>query len=211
MPAIKKGQNTPVEEINPTTNPVIRSMIDRYVIISGYCKGKDVMSLSCGVGYGEAILHALGAKSVVGVDMDEAAIQHISKTYHPHVKGVVGNFVEERIDLGKKFDVVISVETFEHIMKKDTKHLLDTMERHLKDDGTMIITTPRRAMYNWEYKGGTHLYEYCPEEFVNILQQKFPDKKIKLMLLSETRLDNDYVTFRTNDLRKCMIMVAIIK
>lgn len=210
----KSDQNTPVDDINPILNPPTRSCVDRYVILSSWCKNKSVLSISSGYGYGEMILKALGAKEVVGVDVDPKAIEYINTNFSPQVKGIVGDFVKDELDLKKKFDVIISVETFEHITQQDTIKLIETIKRHSKEDTTVFITTPMRKTEKWDYKGGTHLYEYSSEEFSNIMTMAFGDThKVMFLTLAEFAILKDYITVVMTD--KCpfeqlngLIMVA---
>ena len=207
----KDDQNTPIEDINVISNPVTRSLIDRYVLLSPFCQNKSVLSISCGWGYGEMILRGLGAKEVVGIDMDAKAINFINNTFSPQVTGVLGNFITETIDLKKTFDTIISIETFEHVKQDDLSCLLDTIKRHATPQSTLIITTPRRRQDEWDYKGGTHEYEYSIEEFKEIVDSAFIDTwNVNFMLLIETRFDNNYYTGIVGDINQYQDMAGLI-
>ncbi|MDP2692247.1 MAG: methyltransferase domain-containing protein [bacterium] len=217
---IKLDDNTPVTDIDPLNNPVTRSCVDRYVLLSSYCKGKSVLSVSCGYGYGEMILKALGAREVIGLDQDSVAIDYINKTYAPQVTGIVHDFIKETVDLKRTFDVVLSVETFEHVSPEDTIHLIETMKRHARPDSILIITTPMRATKEWEYKGGTHKYEYSPKEFTTLMESYFgTEYKVGFIGLGESRINENYLTsvISTNNENEYIntsfagyIMVAVI-
>lgn len=198
IPEVKLDQNTPIHDIKPLTNPVTRSLIDRYVLLSEFCKDKTVLSISCGYGYGEMILKALGAKEVIGIDIDEKAINHINTTFAPQVKGIQGNFVKDTIDLQKKFDVIISVETFEHIETTELQHLFETIKRHSGPQTLILMTTPHRKTKDWNYNGGTHKYEYTFQEFENILNTDFDGWDVKFLSLVEVATEDDYITYKIN-------------
>lgn len=213
----KTDQNTPVNDINPVTNPVTRSCIDRYVLLSSFCKGKKVLSISSGYGYGEMILKALGADKVVGLDMDPKAIEYINNTYAPHVTGIVADFVKEDIDLKEKFDVIISVETFEHVSQQDSIKLLETIKRHMHDKTEVFITTPLRKTPTWTYNGGTHIYEYDSQEFSGVMNLAFSDtNRVRFFSLAEMHILKDYITVFLPDNKmpenvlSAIIMVAYI-
>ena len=52
----------------------------RYVFARAFVRGKRVLDAACGEGYGSALL-ADEAASVVGIDVDAAAIQHARSRY----------------------------------------------------------------------------------------------------------------------------------
>lgn len=245
MPGIKDSDNTSIEEINTITNPNTKSLIDRYVFASNFCKGKDVLDCACGYGYGGIILYALGANSVDGFDIDEKAIKYCDNKFNwyeeysnkPYnVVDVTKNWeeaynvfqskrsdsykTEEERDIYERhairesfYDVVVSIETFEHVPRETVPQMLKNFKRVCKPGGTIIITTPCRREPEFVYRGGTHLYEYNVNEFIEELSREFTD--IQLFAGVEFRAYSPELqtSFSNNpdDLEKCAIMVAVIK
>ena len=54
--------------------------LHRYAFAAGYCKGKDVLDIASGEGYGSHILSKV-AKQVTGVDIDEASVAYAQNKY----------------------------------------------------------------------------------------------------------------------------------
>lgn len=97
-----------------------------------------VLDMGCGIGGMTFPLSALGYQ-VVGVDFDSESISACnSKNTFPNARYIVGN--GETLDLGEKFDVVISSEVLEHSPHPEL--LLQTIRRHLKDGGIGIVSVP---------------------------------------------------------------------
>src|SRR5712692_6959809 len=53
----------------------------RYLFAAGLCRGKRVLDIACGSGYGAYILKILGAAQVVAVDRDPAAVRFAQRQY----------------------------------------------------------------------------------------------------------------------------------
>src|SRR4051812_38806208 len=91
----------------------------RYHFASRWVKGKRVLDLACGEGYGSALL-ARHAQSVTGVDVSPQAIEHARRVY-----GKLGNAdftVGSATSIpaaGASFDVAVSFETLEHIHEQE--------------------------------------------------------------------------------------------
>ena len=72
---MKETDNTPLVEIDRLLKPATSTMIDRYIIANHWTKGKKVIDAATGKGYGAGILLSLGAKSVLGIDIDEDGVR----------------------------------------------------------------------------------------------------------------------------------------
>jgi 2-polyprenyl-3-methyl-5-hydroxy-6-metoxy-1,4-benzoquinol methylase len=61
--------------------------VARYLFASQLTKGKHVLDVGCGVGYGSQLLAELGAASVYAFDISEDAIRHAQIYYsHPNLR-----------------------------------------------------------------------------------------------------------------------------
>jgi SAM-dependent methyltransferase len=97
-----------------------------------------VLDLGCGIGTIPFLLGSLGYR-VTGIDLDADSIAScIEKNQFPNVTFEVGN--AETLDLKRKFDVVIASEVIEHVPHPEL--LIQTMHRHLLEDGIGIISIP---------------------------------------------------------------------
>lgn len=215
MKQVKTDQNTPVDDLLIFSNKVTRSCIDRYILLSEFTKNKSVLSISSGYCYGEAILKVLGAKEVTAIDMDPKAIEYAKQNYGSLINPIVGNFVDDEIDLNKKFDIILSIETYEHVEQDQTKNLTETMLRHGHENTIYIITTPMRKEAVWVDNGGTHRYEYSAEEFTSTIKYQFDGLTTNFMLIGEKHIENNYVSMFIQNIQQHIplagaIMVAVI-
>lgn len=117
----------------------------RYFFARSYCRGKDVLDIASGEGYGSAIL-AQVASSVVGVDICAEAVLHAQAMHvHPNLKYVTGDV--RKIPLkDHSVDVVVSFETLEHFYEHDV--FMQEVKRVLRPDGYLIISTPNSDIYS---------------------------------------------------------------
>lgn len=84
--------------------------IARYNFVLQFCGGV-VADLSCGVGYGSWLMSKV-ADRVIGVDIDEGAVEEARREYG-------GSNIEYRVgdvmDFKDKVDLIVSLETTEHL------------------------------------------------------------------------------------------------
>ncbi len=145
---------------------------ERYRFAGKYVKGKQVIELGCGTGYGSSILAQAGAKKVIALDISADAISYAKKHFpHKNVEYTVGS-AEKTALLQKSADVVISFETIEHLANPD-KFIAEAI-RLLKDNGTCIISTPNAQTSFGD--NPYHLKEFTAQE-LDILLTKFSNRK----------------------------------
>jgi ubiquinone/menaquinone biosynthesis C-methylase UbiE len=118
--------------------------VARYKFASNYIKGRKVLDISCGTGYGSKILYDAGAAKVVGVDISSEEICFACDRYKTRgLEFRVGDVL--RIDFSENyFDVVACLETIEHV--KDQRKALSELKRVLKPKGLLIISSPNRKL-----------------------------------------------------------------
>ena len=208
----KKTDNTPLVEIDRLVNPATITMIDRYVYANHWTKGKKVIDAATGKGYGAGILLSLGAKTVMGIDIDEDGVKAANEIYQsPNIGYKVCDIFNLKDEFEKnEFEVCTSIETFEHLPPERIDEYLQSL-KHVTSE-TIIITTPRRRMPVWNYQGGTHLYEYDANEFTEILHRNFEGSDISALGLNEVQLPGgQWGTDIHNDLNTCWIFFAVIE
>lgn len=148
----------------------------RYLSVREIVKGKCVLDAACGEGYGSNIL-AETAREVIGIDLDEGAVNRADKLYgtKDNLCFQQGNI--EKLNLrDKSIDVVVSFETIEHVGDETQNKFLNEISRVLKADGMLIMSTPNKAVYSdqHDYKNEFHMKEFYHDEFLTFLHQKFP-------------------------------------
>ena len=88
------------------------SMSSRYRFAKDFVRGKRVLDIACGEGYGAAALAKAGASSVVGVDVSADVCDHALRKYGLDARP--GD--AQAIPLpDRSIDLVVSFETIEHV------------------------------------------------------------------------------------------------
>jgi SAM-dependent methyltransferase len=147
--------------------------LHRYAYAATLVKDKRVLDLASGEGYGSSILADV-ALSVVGVDIDEAAVRHASATYRrDNLEFVTGSITCVPIPGNHSFDAAVCFEAIEHI--EDQEKLLVEVKRLLKPDGVFIVSTPNKVVYHdeSEHENPFHVKELYFEEFQQLLGRHF--------------------------------------
>lgn len=150
----------------------------RYALASTLVKGLNVLDAACGEGYGSAVL-ATQAASVTAIDISSEAIDHATKRY-----GEQNNLAFLQADCtqlefsDKKFDVIISFETLEHLHEQEA--MLAGFRRVLKPGGWLLISSPDKAEYSdaTDYQNPWHVRELYRQELLDLLQQQFPEVRL---------------------------------
>jgi len=119
--------------------------IHRYQLATILSKGKDVLDIACGAGYGSWMI-AQDAHRVYGVDASGEVVAHATQRFkHANLTFHQG-FCAEIPLTDACVDTVVSFETLEHIFEQDA--FLDECRRVLRPDGILIISTPNLEVYN---------------------------------------------------------------
>jgi ubiquinone/menaquinone biosynthesis C-methylase UbiE len=147
--------------------------LHRYVLSSRLAAGKRVLDLASGEGYGSNLL-ASKAQSVVGVEIDPAAVEHARRKYtSANLQFVAGSITSIPLKDEHSFDVVVCFEAIEHIAEQ--QKLLTEIQRFLKPEGILLVSTPNKSVYQHESEEENpfHVHELEFEEFRSLLQQFF--------------------------------------
>jgi 2-polyprenyl-3-methyl-5-hydroxy-6-metoxy-1,4-benzoquinol methylase len=131
--------------------------IARYRSVAASVKGKAVLDIACGSGYGSHILGESAAK-VTGVDIDQHAIDYASANFlRDNVVFKRGDAKNIPLEDGS-VDVVVSFETLEHIEGAD-QFLLE-VKRVLGPSGHLVLSTPNEEEFPKGNEFHTHEYNY---------------------------------------------------
>jgi SAM-dependent methyltransferase len=147
--------------------------LHRYAYATTLAKDKRVLDLACGEGYGSNML-ASAAASVVGIDIDQTAIQHASDKYASKtLRFLTGSISSVPIPDNHSFDVIVCFEAIEHV--EDHEKLLGEVKRLLKPDGVFLVSTPNKVVYHDESEAENpfHVKELYFEEFQQLLERHF--------------------------------------
>jgi SAM-dependent methyltransferase len=209
---MKESQNTLMEELDRLIYPASSTSIDRYVFANHWTKNKTVLDAATGKGYGAGMLLSLGAKSVVGIDIDEEGVDEANERMSsPNCTYKVTDIFNLKDHFSEnEFEVCTSIETFEHLPPERIDEYLQGLKYCTSE--TIIITTPRRKIPVWDYNGGTHLYEYDQNEMITILERNFGEWDITAVGLNEVRLPNgQWGTDLTTDLSNCWVFFCVLQ
>lgn len=113
-----------------------------YLALAPLVHAKRVLEAGCGEGYGAQLLTEAGA-AVNALDYDEYATTHVRVAY-PELRVVRGNLVQMPF-AQHSFDVVISLQTIEHLWDQDA-FVADCM-RVLRPGGTLVVSTPNTLTF----------------------------------------------------------------
>ncbi|MDH6592660.1 SAM-dependent methyltransferase [Variovorax sp. TBS-050B] len=160
-----------IERLHFNTGMAYESMLaaehlSRYRLLSEACKGKRVLDVACGEGYGSSLLKKWGADSVVGVDISQDAItvanEHFANSGITFRTGDACNL--DRLLSGEEpFDLIVSFETIEHV--RDVSSLLRSIRDRLALGGMIVISCPNDSGVAGGERNEFHLKTYTFAEF----------------------------------------------
>ena len=107
---------------------------------------KSPWDAACGEGYGSSLL-AEEAEEVTGLDIDKEAVENANHKYGNKKLSYLKGSIEELPFEDHTLDVVVSFETIEHVGEEIQKKFLEEICRVLKPEGTLIMSTPNKAVY----------------------------------------------------------------
>lgn len=150
----------------------------RYAFATQFIRGKAVLDIASGEGYGTAIM-AEKAKNIIGMDLAANAIAYAKHKYAKirNVQFEVGDLAHLPFDTDT-FDVIVCFETVEHV--DDPLAAINELQRVLKSNGLLIISTPNKENYSdrFNYDNPYHLKELAFSEFQDALNNTFKHTKL---------------------------------
>ncbi|MHB8123081.1 MAG: class I SAM-dependent methyltransferase [Desulfuromonadaceae bacterium] len=157
--------------------PSVRGRIElehkhRYFMAQQLAKGKTVLDIACGEGYGTALLSEV-ADRVIGVDIEPTVVAHAAKKYQgKNITFVAGSCSGIPL-ISCSVDLVVSFETIEH--DDDHTKMMAEIARVLKPEGILILSSPNKKEYSDipHYANPYHKKELTFDELSTLLSQHF--------------------------------------
>jgi ubiquinone/menaquinone biosynthesis C-methylase UbiE len=146
--------------------------LSRYLTTLEVVKGKVVLDIASGAGYGTHMI-AKQAKKVYGIDYSAEAIAYAKQHYGAkNIEYKVGDAHEIPLP-DDSVDVVVSLETIEHL-QKPAKFVAE-VKRILRSGGQFIVSTPNDD----EFIEGNefHLHEFDLKELQRLITKNFEHAK----------------------------------
>ena len=167
-PLADTGERLLTEEFNDNTI----EHLHRYAFALPFCKGKDVLDIASGEGYGSSLIAGVAA-SVLGVDISKEAVSRARTKYRrtnlTFIEGSVNN-----VPVGSAaVDVVVSFETIEH--HNHHAEMMAEIKRVLRAQGMLIISSPDKLNYSEipNSKNPFHVKELYREELYSLVKEYF--------------------------------------
>ncbi len=160
-----EGKFKPLHKFNPLRiNYIKKKIISHFNIRSKSMplKNIELLDIGCGGGLLSEPMCRLGAK-VTAIDASQKNI-NVAK-YHSNKNKLKINYLctsPEKIDLKKKFDVVLNMEIVEHV--NDLNLFIKKSSLLLKKDGLMFIATLNKTLksYIFAIVGAEYILQWLP-------------------------------------------------
>lgn len=121
-------------------NKIEKIRIEKILNLIGH--HKKVLDIGCGDGFISELI-AKNENDVVGIEIAENAIRKCKKKKITVIDADLNSDWYKKIN--QKFDVIVAGEIIEHIF--DTDKFLQNIEKVMKKNGSVIITTPNLASF----------------------------------------------------------------
>ena len=184
--------------------------IKSYDFALPFCRGKRVLDIGCGKGYGVCRI-ADECTEIVGIDIDIEAISFAQEHFslpNTSYRTVKPAEIEPLPFDDCSFDTIISFQVIEHVF--DMKAYLSEIRRILRPGGIFVCATPDRTtrlfpfQKPWNYE---HVTEFTKAEFKHVLQTHFSEPEIFRMGGTQGVLDIEVA--RTKQLRLILLPVTL--
>ncbi len=162
----------------PDENYWFQRHLAAYKFLLPFARGKRVVDLGCGEGYGADLL-ATVASFVSGVDLAPEAIYHARKKYQKdNLEFLYMDIYSLSLEKGS-YDLVLSMQVIEHL--HDPDRFMREAIRILKPGGLCVITTPNRELLSPGSEKPVnpfHIFEFTCDQFESYLKKFFPQVEV---------------------------------
>jgi len=143
-----------------------------YQFAASFCVGNKVLDAASGLGFGSYLL-AHKAQHVTGVEIEKDVIEYAKKNYKKENLDFILADATSMNFGNDMFDVVVSMETFEHIPPDKALQFIKELKRVLKPRGTLIISTPNHDVYSQITRTQDHVNELNVDDFRKLISSVF--------------------------------------
>ena len=146
--------------------------LHRYLMARELAKGKIVLDVASGEGYGTSML-AQVARRAIGVDISRETVEHARRKYDKdNIEFRVGSCAEIPMH-SNSVDLVVSFETIEHHDQHEA--MMKEIKRILKPGGVILISSPEKHQYSVvpNYTNEFHVKELFRHEFEALMAANF--------------------------------------
>ena len=185
------GKFKPLHKFNPIRIKYLKENIIEHFKLkqtNSPLKGLNILDIGCGGGLLSEPITRLGAK-VTAIDASKKNIQ-VAK-FHAKKNNLKINYLcssPEKLNLNKKFDVVLNMEIVEHV--EDLNFFIKKSSNLLKKNGLMFIATLNKTFKSYMFAiiGAEYILRWLPigthdwEKFVK------PDNLVSLAIDSNLKL-----------------------
>jgi len=185
------GKFKPLHKFNPIRIKYLKENIIEHFKLkqtNSPLKGLNILDIGCGGGLLSEPITRLGAK-VTAIDASKKNIQ-VAK-FHAKKNNLKINYLcssPEKLDLNKKFDVVLNMEIVEHV--ENLNFFIKKSSNLLKKNGLMFIATLNKTFKSYVFAiiGAEYVLRWLPigthdwEKFVK------PDNLVSLAINSNLKL-----------------------
>lgn len=145
--------------------------VARYALVRDLCRGKKVLDVACGEGYGSRLMLDWGAAKVVGVDVSPEAVTRATAQFQDDRLSYICGDAQtvDRLLPGEQFDLIVSLETIEHLSQPD--EFLQSLQRLRAQDAVVCISCPNDWWYYPEAhtQNPYHIRKYTFDEFLDLV------------------------------------------
>ena len=144
---------------------IVEISFQHYETAARYVKGKRVLDIACGSGYGSQMLRLAGASSVLGVDVCADTVQYAREHYQ--MSGI--EFIcadAEQFESPERFDVVVSYETLEHL--HHPSQFLEHIHNLLVPGGDFLLSIPLGETRHFD---PYHLHAFSQKQVFALLKK----------------------------------------
>ena len=185
------GKFKPLHKFNPIRIKYLKENIIEHFKLkqtNSPLKGLNILDIGCGGGLLSEPITRLGAK-VTAIDASKKNIQ-VAK-FHAKKNNLKINYLcssPEKLNLNKKFDVILNMEIVEHV--EDLNFFIKKSSNLLKKNGLMFIATLNKTFKSYVFAiiGAEYVLRWLPigthdwEKFVK------PDNLVSLAINSNLKL-----------------------
>ena len=163
-------------QLGGSSNRTKADAIVKYLFASFFTRGKVVLDIASGSGFGTFFLAQESAKAI-GVDISQEAVGYAKDSFCRsnlvYEYGDAANYVYPE----KYFDVIVSFQTIEHLNEPNI--FLESLGKALKDDGMIVLGTPNKKIvspFTKEPIGEFHKFEFYKKDLEKMFEDKFQAK-----------------------------------